>query len=71
MNWLKKILGTRDLSKPLVAPPIPEVFKPQEAKRITTESVSTWCDRLEREGNRTGNRQLLRQAANIRARLAP
>jgi hypothetical protein len=39
-----------------------------EAERIETEKVADWCNRLEREANRTGNARLLSQANNIRRR---
>lgn len=42
---------------------------PAEAERIRTENVREWMAKLEREGNRTGNRRLLQQARNIRQRL--
>lgn len=44
-------------------------LSPAEAERIRTQNVREWTERLEREGNRTGNRRLLQQARNIRQRL--
>lgn len=44
-------------------------LSPAEAERIRTENVREWTDRLQREGERTGNRRLLQQARNIRQRL--
>jgi hypothetical protein len=39
-----------------------------EAARISTQSVLSYCERLEREADRTGNSRLRQQARNIRAR---
>lgn len=85
MNWLKKLFagpptgstGPGVIRDPSLVPPSLRSLRPRddvpvvEAKRISTESVREFCDKLQREGERTGNRRMLAQAANIRARLAP
>lgn len=77
MNWLKKIFTPKgDAAQTSVAGrPEPRQLRPRhdmpvtEAKRISTENVRQWCDKLEAEADRTGNNRLRAQAANIRARL--
>lgn len=80
MNWFKKLFsGTTNSTGPgagaVEIQPSLRSLRPSrdvpvvEAKRISTENVREWCDRLEREGNRKGDRRMIAQAQNIRARL--
>lgn len=79
MNWLKKLFrgtptgstgpGPGNVSVPPSQRLRVREMPPPEAKRITTENVREWCAKLEAEAERTGNRRLRDQAANIRARL--
>lgn len=70
MSWFSKIFA-----RPIAAPNVPSAetlgsrnTPAAEAKHITTENVREWCNRLEREGQRTGNVRLITQARNIRIR---
>lgn len=73
MNWLKKLFAPTP-EKPSYAPPS-QTLRPvrdmtmPEAKRISTENVREWCAKLEKEGERKGDRRMVAQARNIRARL--
>jgi hypothetical protein len=71
VNWLKNIFRKPEPAAVPVTPggAVPQLAPRLEAKRISTQSVDEWCERLEREGNRTGNARLLQQARNIRTRL--
>jgi hypothetical protein len=78
VNWFKKLFGLADEKQPQqvkvgsprgpASRPVPEVTE-AVAKQISTENIRHYCDRLEREANRTGNARLRQQSRNIRARL--
>ncbi len=83
MNWLRKLLGRATGAEPSpvvdagTSRPEPvKALRPVrdmtrgKAARISTESVLSYCERLEREADRTGNSRLRQQARNIRARHA-
>lgn len=68
MSWLGKLFAR----SPVDAKPRPARQAPprdEGAVRISTESVTRHCERMEAEARRSGNRHLAVQAARIRARL--
>lgn len=75
MSWFSRLFAPgADAPKPVVARSTSGHLRPArdmtipEAKRIEGESVRVWCEKLDREYERTGNPRLRQQAANIRAR---
>ncbi len=72
MNWFKKIFQpiakpAGDMGKRPAREESPALARPPEARSMHKQNIAAWCDRLEREAQRTGNRRMLAQARNIRA----
>lgn len=66
MNWLKKLLGKKQVGGSAISPHRRELAKPV---MVSAESTATYCAKMEAEAARTGNRRLAQQAQRIRARL--
>ncbi len=67
MNWLSKLFA----KKPPEITPIKPAPKRVTAAQIANTAVVDYVERLEAEGKRTGDREMLSRAARIRRKLSP
>ncbi len=67
MSWLANLFGKKT---PATAPAAPTPKRPT-AVQVANAAVVDYAERLEREGRRTGDREMLSRAARIRRKLSP